>query len=91
MIVFSIPPGASPQWLHYDESIHYWVSKAVDSYPAKMGRDSSLSFFFAAKDATKEKRATRFIPGSHLWAHEQAPDESLSYYVEMEKEKGTLP
>lgn len=84
-IVFSIGAGASAQPLHRDDAIHQWVPKAVDVYPENELRDASLGFFVAAKKATKENGATRFIPGSHLWAHEQPPNEDLCEHAEMEK------
>lgn len=84
-IVFSIAPGAAAQPLHRDDSIHQMVPKAVDVYPEDELRDASLGFFVAAKKATRENGATRVIPGSHLWDHEQPPDEELCTYAEMEK------
>ncbi|EXJ95343.1 hypothetical protein A1O1_00463 [Capronia coronata CBS 617.96] len=83
--VFSIGPGATAQPLHRDDGIHHRIPKAIDSYPADLKRDTSLGFLVAGKKATKENGATRFIPGSHLWAHEQPPDESLCQYAELEK------
>lgn len=84
-IVFSIGAGADPQPLHRDDAIHQWIPKAVDVYPSNELRDASLGFFVAAKKATKTNGATRFIPGSHLWGHEERPDESLCEYAEMDK------
>jgi ectoine hydroxylase-related dioxygenase (phytanoyl-CoA dioxygenase family) len=84
-IVFSIGPGAAPQPLHRDDAIHQWVPKAIDVYPADLKRDASVGFFVAAKKATKANGATRFIPGSHLWDHEEPPNEALCQYAEMEK------
>jgi ectoine hydroxylase-related dioxygenase (phytanoyl-CoA dioxygenase family) len=86
-IVFSIAPGAKPQPLHRDDSVHHSVPEPIGTYPQLKGhpRDFSLGFFVAAKKSTKGNGATRFIPGSHLWGHEQEPDESLVKYAEMEK------
>jgi ectoine hydroxylase-related dioxygenase (phytanoyl-CoA dioxygenase family) len=84
-IVFSIAPGATNQPLHRDDSIHQWVPKAVDVYPLDKQRDASVGFFVAAKKATKENGATRFIPGSHLWGHDTPPNEDLCQYAEMER------
>lgn len=84
-VVFSIAPGASAQPLHRDDSIHQFAPTAADVYPEGKVRDASLGFFVAAKKATRQNGATRFIPGSHLWAHEQPPEEELCRYAEMEK------
>lgn len=83
--VFSIRPGATAQPLHRDDGLHHRIPKAIDTYPEDLKRDTSLGFLVAGKKATKENGATRFIPGSHLWGHEQAPDESLCEYAELEK------
>jgi ectoine hydroxylase-related dioxygenase (phytanoyl-CoA dioxygenase family) len=85
-IVFSIAPGAAAHPLHRDDAIHQRVPTSIETYPEKLNeRETGVGFFVAAKKATKENGATRFIPGSHLWAHETPPDESLCQYAEMEK------
>ena len=85
-IVFSIGAGAAAQPLHRDDSIHQWAVEEAEKYPEKLNsRDASLGFFVAAKKATQENGATRFIPGSHLWGHDRAPEESEVVYAEMEK------
>lgn len=85
-IVFSITPGAKAQPLHRDDSIFQWTVEETDKYPEKLNsREASIGFFVAGKKATKENGATRFIPGSHLWGHERAPDEADCVYAEMEK------
>lgn len=62
------------------------VTQYAEKYPEDISsREASIGFFVAAKKATKENGATRFIPGSHLWAHESPPDESLCQFAEMEK------
>ncbi|OGE54274.1 hypothetical protein PENARI_c006G01653 [Penicillium arizonense] len=87
-IVFSIGPGAAAQPLHRDDSIHQRVTKFAEVYPSgREGtrRDSSIGFFVAGKKATKANGATRFIPGSHLWDHNNPPNEDLCEYAEMER------
>ncbi|EXJ79511.1 hypothetical protein A1O1_08775 [Capronia coronata CBS 617.96] len=85
--VVSVRPGSKDQPLHRDDMTHLVVNPALDAYPDDLvsnRRDSALGLFVAGTKTTKENGATRFIPGSHLWAHERAPDESLAYYAELE-------
>lgn len=84
-ISFSVGPGAKDQPLHRDDHCHHNNMTEIDEYPMKrlQSRETLLGYFFAVKKTTKENGATRFIPGSHLWAKDRAPDESLSYYAEL--------
>lgn len=61
------------------------VPTGIESYPADLKRDSAVGFFVAATKVTKANGATRFILGSHLWAHELPPQKSLCQYAEMDK------
>jgi ectoine hydroxylase-related dioxygenase (phytanoyl-CoA dioxygenase family) len=59
----------------------------IATYPedlTKTHRDSCIGLFVAGKPATKANGATRFIPGSHLWGDDRRPDESLTYYAELD-------
>ncbi|KAL4909545.1 hypothetical protein BDW74DRAFT_187612 [Aspergillus multicolor] len=82
-VVFSINPGASAQPLHRDDMIHHNkpVSRNPEEY--KIGQDTGIGFFIAAKKSTKANGATRFIPGSHLWDLDTPPAEELAVYAEM--------
>lgn len=46
-------------------------------------RDTGINFFVAGRRTTQANGATRFIPGSHLWASETTPDESLCVHAEL--------
>ncbi|CAO2652298.1 Nn.00g005810.m01.CDS01 [Neocucurbitaria sp. VM-36] len=83
-ITFSIAPGARDQDLHRDDMIHHnpIVRRTASEY--KMCDDKGVGFFIAGKKATRMNGATRFIPGSHLWDQLTPPDESLSFYAELE-------
>ncbi|KAL7623797.1 hypothetical protein AAE478_005350 [Parahypoxylon ruwenzoriense] len=89
-IIFSIGPGARAQALHRDDMIHHNMprSKRVEDY--EIGQDTGVGFFVAAKKSTRANGATRFIPGSHLWAHATPPDESLAVHAELEPGDGFI-
>lgn len=82
-IIFSINPGARSQALHRDDMIHHNMPKSMSAEDYKIGQDTGVGFFVAAKKSTKANGATRFIPGSHLWAHETPPQESLTAHAEL--------
>lgn len=82
-IIFSINPGARAQDLHRDDMIHHNTPKSMNAEDYKIGQDTGIGFFVAAKKSTRENGATRFIPGSHLWAHETPPEESLTVHAEL--------
>ena len=84
-VCFSINPGAHKQPLHRDDWAYHVVATKVDKYPDDLQRDTGLGWFVAAKDATVENGATRFIPGSHLWEHEREPDDDLVEYATLRK------
>jgi ectoine hydroxylase-related dioxygenase (phytanoyl-CoA dioxygenase family) len=83
-VAFSIGPGAKAQGLHRDDWAHHVVATEVESYPEDLQRDAGVGFFVAAKKATIENGATRYIPGSHLWDHSQEPIDELCEYAVME-------
>lgn len=83
-VIFSIGPGARDQDLHRDDMIHHNVVRRRTAAEYKIGDDTGLGYFIAGKKTTRANGATRFIPGSHLWAHDTPPDESLSFYAELE-------
>ncbi|KAL4949051.1 hypothetical protein BDW69DRAFT_198403 [Aspergillus filifer] len=84
-VIFSVNPGARAQALHRDDMIHHNkpVSMRFEDY--QIGQDVGIGYFIAAKKSTKANGATRFIPGSHLWALETPPDESLAVHAELER------
>lgn len=82
-IVFSIGPGARNQELHRDDMIHHNTLPAITVDQYKPGRDTGIGFFVAGKKTTEKNGATRFIPGSHLWATETAPSEDQAVYAEL--------
>ncbi|PWY93225.1 phytanoyl-CoA dioxygenase family protein [Aspergillus sclerotioniger CBS 115572] len=82
-IVFSIGPGARNQELHRDDMIHHNRLEAITAEEYKVGRDLGIGLFVAGKKTTRMNGATRYIPGSHLWATETPPDEDLVVYAEM--------
>lgn len=90
--VFSIGPGARDQELHRDDMIHhnFALEQAITPEQYKVGRDVGLGLFVAGKKTTKQNGATRFIPGSHLWALEEPPVEELAFYAELEPGDGML-
>lgn len=49
-----------------------------------------IGWFVAGRKSTKANGATRFIPGSHLWDSEIPPDDSLSFYAELEPGDGFI-
>lgn len=84
-ITFSIAPGARDQELHRDDMIHHNLNvKRRKATEYKIGDDCGVGFFIAGKKSTMKNGATRFIPGSHLWDLLTPPDESLSFYAELE-------
>ena len=83
-IAFSIGPGAFNQPLHRDSWCHQTNETEVDVYPDKYDRDVGVGWFVAAKPATKENGATRFIPGSHLWSKDRPPQEELTVHAELD-------
>ncbi|KAK9856889.1 phytanoyl-CoA dioxygenase family protein [Penicillium brevicompactum] len=82
-IVFSIGPGARNQELHRDDMVHHNRLPAITADEYQPGRDTGIGFFVAGKKTTKQNGATRFIPGSHLWATETPPAEDQAVYAEL--------
>lgn len=91
-IAFSVRPGNSfNQPLHRDDDIHYANRKRVDVYPDQTNsREFGIGFFVAGTKSTKANGATRFIPGSHLEATEQPPDERFVRYAELNVGDGLI-
>jgi ectoine hydroxylase-related dioxygenase (phytanoyl-CoA dioxygenase family) len=90
-ICFSVRPGNSfDQPLHRDDDIHYADRPRVDVYPRTNSREYGIGFFVAGTKTTKANGATRFIPGSHLEATEQPPDESFAKYAELNPGDGFI-
>lgn len=90
-IVFSVRPGNSfDQPLHRDDDIHYADRHRVDVYPRTNSREYGIGFFVAGTRTTKANGATRFIPGSHLEATEQPPDEIFARYAELNPGDGFI-
>ncbi|OAP54277.1 hypothetical protein AYL99_11378 [Fonsecaea erecta] len=90
-IAFSVRPGGTDQPLHRDDDIHFAVRDRVDVYPQDTNtRELGVGWFVAGKRSTKENGATRFIPGSHLEATEQPPDEDFAVYAELEPGDGFM-
>lgn len=91
-IAFSVRPGNSfNQPLHRDDDIHYANRKRVDVYPDPTNsREFGIGFFVAGTKSTKANGATRFIPGSHLEATEQPPDERFVRYAELNVGDGLI-
>ncbi|CAG9997141.1 unnamed protein product [Clonostachys byssicola] len=83
-IIFSIAPGARNQELHRDDMIHHNPVRQRTAADYKIGDDTGVGYFVAGKKATKDNGVTRFIPGSHLWGQTTPPDESLTFYAEIE-------
>lgn len=84
-IAFSVRPGDSfNQPLHRDDDIHYPDRQCVETYPERTNsRECGIGFFVAGTRTTKANGATRFIPGSHLEATEQPPDEAFAQFAEL--------
>lgn len=91
-IAFSVRPGNSyDQPLHRDDDIHYADRPRVERYPDQTNsRDFGVGFFVAVKKSTKANGATRFIPGSHLEATVQPPEEDFAVYAELEPGDGFI-
>lgn len=90
-IAFSVRPGNSfDQPLHRDDDIHYADRPRVDVYPRTNSREFGIGFFVAGTRTTKANGATRFIPGSHLEATEQPPDEDFAAYAELNPGDGFI-
>ncbi|KAH0848074.1 hypothetical protein AYO21_03565 [Fonsecaea monophora] len=90
-IAFSVRPGGSNQPLHRDDDIHYASRERVHEYPkATNSRELGIGFFVAGKKSTKANGATRFIPGSHLEATEQPPQEEFVAYAELSPGDGFI-
>lgn len=91
-IAFSVRPGNSfDQPLHRDDDIHYADRPRIEKYPDQTNsRDYGMGFFVAVKKSTKANGATRFIPGSHLEATIQPPDEDFAAYAELEPGDGFI-
>ncbi|ORY29766.1 phytanoyl-CoA dioxygenase [Naematelia encephala] len=85
-IVFSVRPGAPNQPLHRDDIVQHYINEAIDVYPdldSEHHREGCIGLFIAGRPSTKANGATRFIPGSHLWAEDVPPLESQAFYAEM--------
>ncbi|CAH0033150.1 unnamed protein product [Clonostachys rhizophaga] len=91
-IAFSVRPGNSfNQPLHRDDDIHYADRPRVDIYPQPTNsREYGIGFFVAGTKTTKANGATRFIPGSHLEATLQPPDEAFAHYAELNPGDGFI-
>ena len=89
-ICFSIGPGAFNQPLHRDSWCHQTNETEEAVYPDNYDRDVGIGWFVAAKPATKENGATRFIPGSHLWSKDRPPQEELAVHAELEPGVSTI-
>ncbi|KAJ5904764.1 phytanoyl-CoA dioxygenase family protein [Penicillium subrubescens] len=76
-------PGGEAQKLHRDDMGHHNHLPRIAPEEYAIGRDTGVGIFVAATHTSKENGATRFIPGSHLWGPENAPDESLTVPVEL--------
>jgi ectoine hydroxylase-related dioxygenase (phytanoyl-CoA dioxygenase family) len=53
-------------------------------------REKGIGFFVAGTKTTKANGATRFIPGSHLEATCQPPDEAFAQYAELNVGDGLI-
>lgn len=84
-VCFSINPEANKQPLHRDDWCYHVVAEKADVYPEDLQRDTGIGWFVAGKDATFENGCTRFIPGSHLWAHKRQPDDALWPYDDLKR------
>ncbi|KAL2817062.1 hypothetical protein BDW59DRAFT_182334 [Aspergillus cavernicola] len=91
-IAFSVRPGHSfNQPLHRDDDIHYADRPRIDTYPCPANsREFGIGFFVAGTKTTKANGATRFIPGSHLEATVQPPDEDFVHYAELNPGDGFI-
>ncbi|KAL3471038.1 hypothetical protein BJX99DRAFT_263653 [Aspergillus californicus] len=91
-IAFSVRPGNSfDQPLHRDDDIHYADRPRVDVYPSPTNsREYGIGFFVAGTRTTRANGATRFIPGSHLEATVQPPDEAFAQYAELNPGDGFI-
>jgi ectoine hydroxylase-related dioxygenase (phytanoyl-CoA dioxygenase family) len=90
-ICFSVRPGNSfDQPLHRDDDIHYADRQHVDIYPRTNSREYGIGFFVAGTRTTRANGAKRFIPGSHLEATEQPPDEKFARYAELKPGDGFI-
>lgn len=74
-VCFSIRPGARAQDLHRDDWTYHQINPSITQFE---DRETALGLFIAGKPATRMNGATRFIPGSHLWAHGQKPIDNLA-------------
>ncbi|KAL4789159.1 hypothetical protein BDV19DRAFT_383326 [Aspergillus venezuelensis] len=72
-IIFSVNPVARAQTLHRDDMIHHNRPSSIRVEDYKIGQDVEIG----------ANGATRFIRGSHLWALETPPDESLVVHAEL--------
>jgi len=89
--VFAIGPGARDQELHRDDMIHHnRLHNAITAEQYDISRDVGVGFFVAGSKTTKTNGATRWIPGSHLWALNEPPAEELCTYAEMNPGDGVL-
>ena len=67
--------------VHHNNNV---AIKAEDYKPGN-NREVSIGCFVGGSRTTKENGATRFIPGSHLWAREERPDNKMAVYAELGK------
>ena len=80
----AVQPGGKAQPLHRDDMVHHVDNPAVSAEDYRIGRDTSVGLFVAAKRTTKKNGATRFQPRSHLQATLDPPKEEDTFYAELE-------
>ncbi|KAF2420714.1 PhyH-domain-containing protein [Tothia fuscella] len=76
-----IRPGEKAQKLHRDDFIWQQTHTVQTTY--KPGADVGMGLIVAGVDTTAENGATRFVPGSHLWGHDQHPTDDQAVPAEL--------
>lgn len=84
-IFFRTHPGNDIQSLHRDDMGLHNCQPRVSPGEYRVGRDALLGMFVADSPVTRENGATRFVPGSHLQATSERPDESQAVYAELRR------
>ncbi|GFZ47314.1 hypothetical protein JCM24511_05057 [Saitozyma sp. JCM 24511] len=74
-----VGPGAEPQVLHRDHTVHPVPHVAGTTYTSMVG------CLIAGTDATEANGATRVIPGSHRWPITRRPKAEETVPAEMKK------